>query len=195
MDTFVLIIALGIIALVAIGVLVYRNTKKEVKEIEHKQEQPKTHEFAAGHNHMNRRVAITAAMQHHEGEKQKVTVDAAPMPDMSKVVPKAGKGIEQVLAVVMNPMIRVESTGRELIKFEPPLEVTVWYTEAEVNATTMDENGRPRLSLLLAWEDNADWKWERLKTHVEPDASGKQGTLSAKIHTLHPNDPLIIGRP
>jgi len=195
MDTFVLILALGLIAILAIVILVYRNARKEVKKIEHESEEPKTHTFQAGHNHVSRQVSFVADVQHHQGAKRKVMIEAAPMPDMSTAVPSPEKGIDQVLALVMNPVVRLADTKEEMWKFEPPLQVKVTYTEADVNATTPDEQGKPKLSLVLVYQEDAAWKWERLKTHVEPDASKKQGTLSAKIHTLRPKDPLVIGRP
>ena len=51
------------------------------------------------------------------------------------------------------------------------------------------------LSLSLGYPAEGGWKWETLPYPVNPSAPGGAGTLHAKVHTLHPHDPIWITRP
>jgi hypothetical protein len=93
----------------------------------------------------------------------------------------------------MSPVVRYIDTGQEVSQFEPPLDVSVQFTEADAKATTLDSNGVPKLSLGVAYPADGGWKWEKLKTHVTKEGSG--GTLHAKLHTLHSKEALFISKP
>jgi len=195
MDNFVLILALGLIAVAAIVILVARGARKEVNKIEHEHENQPPRTYQPGHSHVYRETTLDAPPQHHQGTSRKVTIDMLAMPDMTGVTPAAGKGIDGIIAWVMNPVVKWHDTGEEVHNFEPPLSLTVGYTAEDVQATTLDDKGIPRLALILAYQSDDGWKWERMHTRVEPSSPGGPGTLSCKIHTLHPKDPVAIGRP
>jgi hypothetical protein len=190
---WILILLLGIVAVVALVVLALRFTKKEVKQIEHAHETTSPHTFEAGKAQVERQVTINPRDQHHQGAHRKIKVESASPADLSNVKPNGANGIEQVLAVVMRPVVRYADSGQDISQFEPPLDITVRFTDADVKATTLDANGLPRLSLGAVYPADGDWKWQRLKTHVSKDGDG--GTLQAKLHSLHPDESLIICAP
>ncbi|HZQ09366.1 MAG TPA: hypothetical protein VFD70_22500 [Anaerolineae bacterium] len=196
MDTFVLILALGLIAALVLIIIIYRYTRKEVHQIENRLEAGSTqHRFEPGRAYVERQVEINAPPQHHQGARRKIAIEAAPLPDLRGVAPEKEKGIEEIITVIINPIVRFEDSRAEVYQFEPPLDVTVQYTEADVKATTLDEQGIPKLSLIVAYQASDGWKWERLKTRVNPSLPGGAGTLHAKLHTLRPKDPIAMGRP
>lgn len=150
--------------------------------------------FAPGQAHVTRRVQVTMQDQGHQGKKRPMQVEAIPLPDTSGVEPRPDKGIEQVVAIVMHPTIRFADSGENIEQFDPPVEMEVEYTAADVKATTTDARGVPRLSLSLGYQAPDGWKWEKLDTHITPRGPNG-GTLHAKIHTLKPLDPLFVTRP
>lgn len=139
--------------------------------------------------------AITIDQPKSMAATRQLKIQASPLPDISKLAPDASKGIEGIIAVVMNPSIRDANDNSELIEFDPPLDITVEYTAADVKATTLDAKGLPRLSLVLGYQAGKVWKYERLKTQVKPNPDGKGGTLRAKLRTLQPADPIFLMRP
>jgi hypothetical protein len=192
----ILILAVGLIAVVAVVILVYRASRKEVKQIEqHHEQEAQVHEFAPGRAHVNRKVTIHARPQHHEGTQRKLAVKAEGLPDVGELVPPKEKGIDGLIALVMNPSVEFENGGGAVEKLEPPLDLKVEYTAEDAKQTTLDASGTPRLSLILGYQDDGKWKWERLNTHVKSAGEGQGGTLHAKIHTLKPKDPVWIGHP
>ncbi len=196
MNTFILILALGLIAALSLLVIIYRYTRREVHQIENRLEGGSTqHRFEPGRAYVERLVQINAQPQHHQGVRRKIAIEAAPLPDLRGIVPEKAKGIEEIITVIINPIVRFEESHAEVHEFEPPLDLTVQYTEADVKATTLDEHGIPRLSLIVVYQASEGWKWERLKTRVNPSTPGGAGTLHAKLHTLRPQDPVAMGRP
>ncbi len=192
MDTFVLIVAMGIIAVIALVVLVVRNTKKEVKHVEQERAVVTPHTFETGRAHVGREITINPQDQHHKGEHRKIKVEAASLEDLSKENPNGANGIESIVAVVMTPNVRYADSGESVTQFEPPLDVKVRYTDADA-AGAASANGLPQLSLGVAYPTDGGWKWERLKTHVTKE--GTSGTLHTKLHSLHPNETIIICKP
>ena len=142
---------------------------------------------------VGRLVTITAPVQERQGAQRALKIQAAPLPNLSRVKPNGAKGIEQVIAVVMNPVVYADD-DTPINDFKPPLEVSVQFTKADVKKTALDAKGVPQLSLAVVYSSDDGWKWERLKTRVTLDASGG-GTLSAKLRTLRPQDPIVMCRP
>lgn len=139
-----------------------------------------------------RRTEIRVPAQSINGARRKLTVVAAPLPAMPNDAPPAEKGIEALVAMVINPVVRDAETNQELYEFDPPLEIAVRF-KPEDTTETGDEP--PRLSLITAYLAGQGWKFERLPTAVTSDGPGKGGTLRAQLRTLQPQDPLVIGRP
>lgn len=152
-------------------------------------------EFTPKSTHVTRRVRAKLQDQMHEGKKHKIQIEATPLPDVSRAKPHPAKGIEQVIALVMHPKIRIAATGEAIEEFDPPIEFEVEYTRSDVKATQKNARGTPKLSLSIGYEEpDGEWKWEKLKTRVKPLDENK-GTLHAKLRTLHPKDPMFITRP
>lgn len=143
---------------------------------------------------VGRVINIDTRVQKIAGTPRQLAIQLAALPKLSDLKPNGAKGIEQVLAVVLNPVVRTQEENREVIEFDPQLTVTVQYTQADADATTQDAKGVPKLSLALVYESQGQQKWERLKTRVTPSSSGG-GTLEAKIKTLQPADPIVVCRP
>jgi hypothetical protein len=152
------------------------------------------HHFEPGGAAVGRQVTIDTQTQKRRGASHKLKVEAAPLPNLSRVKPKGAKGIEGVISVVLNPIVRSIEDDQEWNEFDPPLDISVQYTEADAKATTLDAKGNPKLSLALVYQSENGWKWERLKTEVIPSRQGG-GTLRAKIRTLRPQDPIVMCRP
>lgn len=152
------------------------------------------HRFAQGQPHVVRNVSLEGQDQRYKRTTKKLDIQAAPLPDLSDAKPRPDKGIEGLVTVVMHPLVRFQDADEIIEIFDPPLELDVEYTQADVQATTLDDKGAPRLSLCLGYPTEQGWKWERLKTRVTP-SSDSAGTLHAQVRTLHPQDPVWIGRP
>ncbi len=196
MDTFVLILAIGMIVLLALILIIYRFTRKEIQEIEHRQEDTITvNRFETGRHPVRRNLTVDAKAQRHQGASRKITVEAGALPDLTNVTPGKDKGIDAIVQVVMNPIVRYADSREEVIEFEPPLEIVIDYTAEDAKATTLNAEGIPQLSITQAYQTPEGWKWERLKTRVSPTSPGGPGTLHTQLHTLRPKDPLMITRP
>ncbi len=195
MNNFVLILAIGMIILLALILILYRFTRKEIKEIEHRQEDSTVLYFETGRDPVRRNTTIDAQAQHHQGTSRKITVEAGALPDLTNVTPSADKGIDAIVQVVMNPIVRYADSRDEVTEFEPPLDITIDYTAEDAKTTKLNAAGTPQLSITQAYQTPEGWKWERLKTRVSPASPDGPGTLRAQIHTLRPKDPLMITRP
>lgn len=195
MDTFVLFLLLGLIAIVALVIFLARGSRQEINKIEREREQDTSHTFQPGRANVSREVTLDVRPQHHKGTLRRIAAEMTPLPDMTGVTPTAGKGIAEIIVWVMNPVVMWEDNHDEVYEFEPPLALTVAYSAEDAKATTADDKGIPQLALVLAYKAEDGWKWERLPTRVEPSSPGGAGKLSAKLHTLHPKDPVAIGRP
>lgn len=144
-----------------------------------------------------RRVHVEAPVQTLSGVKQRVYVEANPFPlGVDEVNIPGGKGIDALLTLVWEPVVRRLDNRAEVNDFSDELSITIYYSPKEVAATELDALGRPRLSIVSGYRDaNGVWRLERLATDVIPDPGTGGGRLNAKLKTLHPNDPQWIGRP
>ncbi|MDL1896092.1 hypothetical protein FBQ82_07455 [Anaerolineae bacterium CFX7] len=122
--------------------------------------------------------------------ERRLEVQALPWPsNVPSVLEKKEQPSARVVTRVLNPLIR-SSDGSEIIVFDPPLTLTVFYTKEDADQASKSENGVPQLSLFTYYEADGI-RWERLKTQVDPSAM----TLTATLTTLNPQDPILIGIP
>ncbi len=140
-----------------------------------------------------RHTLIRAPVQTIGGVKHRLSVVANPLPMGGIPDVPPDKGIEELVLTVINPAVRTADTGEELFDFNPPLEITVNYKEQDAGSAQTAQ--APRLSLVTLYPVEGGWRMERLPTQVQPDKVEGGGTLSAKIRTLRPSDPVAIGRP
>jgi hypothetical protein len=106
---------------------------------------------------------------------------------------------------LIEPQVRVVETGEELFRFDPPLKITVEFTEEDVATARacakklklkMKANDKPPISLYTYWRDGNRLRWKQVKPdRVTWDRSGKRGTMTARIWTLKPKDPVADGCP
>ncbi len=141
-----------------------------------------------------RRLRIVAPPQTRRGKRQQVRIELKPLPALGETKPPPEKRIDEILAVVVNPMVYAAETGEPLETFDPPLTVTISYKKQDAARTTMN-NGVPQLSIVTVYESDKGLRFEKLATQVTPDADGNGGTLTADLYTLAPNDPLCVGKP
>lgn len=143
-----------------------------------------------------RKVTIVAPSRTIGQAKHKVTVEPRPLKDVGDwTKPPDGKGIDELVVLVINPAVRDDVTKEELYDFPTALEYTVQYLPEDAAKSTLDADGKPRLSIITGYSADDGWKWERHETTVTPDSKTGGGTLTAKINQLHPKDPQWIGRP
>jgi hypothetical protein len=144
-----------------------------------------------------RKVRVVAPVQTFGDTKQRVYVQANPFPPgVDQVNIPSGKGIDALLTLVIEPVVRRLDNDAEVNDFSDELSLTIYYTAKEVAATELDSFGRPMLSIVSGYRDESEvWRLERLDTRVTPDPNTGGGTLTAKLKTLHPKDPQWIGRP
>ncbi len=143
---------------------------------------------------VRRHARIVAPAQIVEGRQRRLVVSALPLADIGDDKPPAEKGIAAILLTLMNPSVQTMDTKTLLYNFDPPLKLTFDYTGDDAAATTLGADGKPQLSLITAYPSQSGWKFERLATTVEPNGFGG-GTLTAWLYTLHPADPIAMGRP
>lgn len=143
-----------------------------------------------------RKVTIVAPSRAVGQAKHKVTVEPRPLKDVGDwTKPPDGKGIDELLVLVINPALRDDVTKEELYDFPTALEYTVQYLPEDAAKATKDSEGKPLLSIVTGYPADGGWKWQRHDTKVTFDSATGGGTLFAKISQLHPNDPQWIGRP
>lgn len=144
---------------------------------------------------VRRRVQIIAPAQPSGNGTRKISIEALPLPQTGELKPPESKGITELLVTVINPRAQYADTRQEVNDFANPLTMTIHYTAKEFAATDVGENGQPRLSIVVGYQDNAGWHFERLATTVSHNPETQGGTLTAQIQTLHPKDPAWISRP
>jgi len=141
-----------------------------------------------------RTVQIAAPVQTLRGKATHLKIVANPLSQVGAPVLPEGKGIDQLMVLVLNSSVRDSQTDDELYEFSPPLRMTINYKAADASKAPTDDKGVPRLSIVTGYQVDNGWRFERLPTTVTPGANGG-GTLQANISTLHPQDPHWIGVP
>lgn len=117
-------------------------------------------------------------------------IERLPLPgNIPSTLEKQGKSPAYVIACVINPRIRL-ANDKEITKFDPPLTVTVFYNDQDIEQSTLKSDGSPQLSLVTYYEADGI-RWERLDTTVDSGAK----TLTATISVLEPEDPILECRP
>jgi hypothetical protein len=139
---------------------------------------------------VKRRVTIVAPDQSSNGQKRKLFVDALPLPADPPEPPPEGKGIDRLITSVIHPRVRYADSPDSLNDFDPPLTITIKYTNQDVE-TIGEVDRRPRLAVVTFYQEEKDWRWQRLETEV--DAASM--TITAKLQTLTPKDPVGMGHP
>lgn len=190
-----------VILFVVLAIVAYyfwRSQNERLRAPSSEDEMSQTFDFPeqAGAVALNRRtLRIIAPTQIVRGKKQKIRVELAPLPAIGVLKPPPEKGIDALLALVVNPMVLAQDTGDALTAFDPPLTITVQYKKEDAAETSTDEKGIPKLSIVCGYEAEDGWRFEKLPTTVTPDAKGNGGTLTAQLKTLAPKDPLWVGKP
>ncbi|HZQ09367.1 MAG TPA: hypothetical protein VFD70_22505 [Anaerolineae bacterium] len=193
----VILLVLIIFAVLVLLVLITQRSQ-ESNDDRPRDVQEDTYEFDDDNNSavptVRRRARIVAPAQIVEGSQRRLVVSALPLTDIGDNKPPAEKGITAILLTLMNPSVQTMDTKTALYNFDPPLKLSFDYNSDDAAATTMGADGKPQLSLITAYPSDSGWKFERLATTVEPNGAGG-GTLTAWLYTLHPADPVAMGRP
>ena len=144
---------------------------------------------------VTRKVTIVAPPQMVDGKLQELVITALPLPARAPKPPE-GKKIEKVIRMVIEPEIRAKETGTVVTHFEPPLIVTMEFTEADAKAAWDPDVAKPRLSIITFYRD-ADKviRWQKLRRKMLTRKPFTTGTLTAAIKTLAPKDPVGFGYP
>ncbi len=142
-----------------------------------------------------RKVTVKAPAQTINGARKRLVVEANPLPDLPNLQIPEGKGIEKLVVLVIDDRVRTRDTGEEVYEFDSPLMYTIEYTKEDAAATTTNDDGKPRLSIVTGYLAEEGWKFERLDTKVTPNPKTGGGTLEAKIKSLKPQDPKWVGVP
>jgi len=188
---FVLVVFLVLVLIVLLAMRKPGGTGRTDIEEQTFEFQPDTDQSAAPF--VGRRVRIVAPSQMLNGAPRKLQINLLPLPKLNAMgAPPPEKHIDALVALALNPQVRDVERNEDLVNFAPPLRVTVYYSEADAQATTL-ENGAPQLSIVTAYESDGSWRYERLETVVTPAEGG--GTLDANLSTLQPDDPIAMGRP
>jgi hypothetical protein len=144
---------------------------------------------------VTRHVTIEAPLQKVNGKHQELTVTPRPLP-LRKPKPPAKKGIEKVVRMVIDPLVQIKDTGEVLNKFDPPLTITIHFTSQDADAARDPETGKPKLSIICYYRaGNKDYRWQKLKTKMSSRKPYNEGTLTATLSELLPDDPMGMGFP
>ncbi len=135
---------------------------------------------------VKRRTTIVAPPQ----SGHRVQIDAEPLP-LNMPAPPQSKGIQQIVTLVIAPKVTDTVTRNTLYDFDPALDLTVEYTDDDAAAVPQNADGTPQLSIIISYETDGKWNWERLV----PTIDTHRRTLNVKLTTLHPNDPVSAGSP
>lgn len=153
-----------------------------------------------------REVTITAPAQRVAGKTRRLQVTALPLPKSVPTLPRKGNKQPCLISNLIEPQVRAVETGEEVFRFDPPLILTVKFTNEDVAAArrcavklgllSASATKPPPISLYTWWRVGKKIKWQKLaQSKVIWDASGKSGTLVARIKTLRPKDPCSDGCP
>lgn len=200
MDPILLLVIAALVVLILVVVLSRKAGKRTDPPLN--DADTETFEFPADETGLTpitrRRTLVRVAPRTIGGVPRKLLVTAAPLSLPDDLTPPQSKNIAELVVAVINPSVRIAGTDQEVYEFDPPLELTVDYTSADADkgkAAGASAAVAPELSLITVYNDGSDWRYERLATTVNHDAATNSGTLTAPLETLHPQDPVAIGRP
>ncbi len=150
---------------------------------------------------VKRKVTIIAPPQTINEEKYAVVVEALPLPADPPSAPPDGKGIKQLIAGVIHPEVHTKEGSKTLSDFDPPLLVRIEFTPDDGNAVPPPGlDGLPHLSLITFYPVRAasptkgdNWRWQKLEPEDDYQRFYERNTLTGKLSTLTPADPIGIG--
>jgi hypothetical protein len=178
----ILLFVLVVFMLLVFLALLSRRPKEEIKMAENNEQ---TFTFAANGETVMRDVTIIVPEQIVENVPRKVEIDLLALPDLGNVEIPPEKKIDEIVAVVIHPQVRLLDPDQVVYTFKPPLRVTIRYQAADAP---------PPLSITTVWNDAGQWRFEPRPTEVT--AEGQEGgTLYTTIENLQPADPLAVTRP
>ncbi len=145
--------------------------------------------FDAGQTDMAGRVRGMAKITAPRQNGNDIAIAAQPIPPDPDSLPPAGKGIQRIIRTVIHPHVTDKTTGTALTSFDPPLILTVSYGDDDLAGVSKGPDGNPQLCLITFYNAGGTWHWQKLATTVDP----VQQTLTAKLDTLTPLDPVGVG--
>ncbi len=150
-------------------------------------------DFPANKENVLRHTQVIAPPQLVRGKRVQVVVTAGALVKIPE--PPESKGIRNPLAVIEIVVRPVTSDETILYDFDPPLQITievggtaVLRKQSAQPAPIKRARGEQPSGMFTCYRDKYEkWHWQKLAT--ETTTLDKQPALTAKIKTLHPEDP------